>query len=157
MGTTHFKQITSDEANRFVNQFHRHNRKTNQSKFCLGLFSDEGELIGCAICGRPVSITLDDGDTIEILRVCVKEEFKNSNSKIYARVRRICQLFGYKKIITYTLEKEAQSSLLAIRAIPEEHCKPSTWNRPNIGRRRNEQPVYKEPKIRWSIPCEELK
>ena len=150
-----FKHITSDEANRFVNQFHRHNKKTNQSQLCIGLLFDD-ELIGVVICGRPVSITLDDGNTIEILRVCVKLEHKNANSKIYGRVRRICQLLGYSKIITYTLQKESQSSLLAIGAVKECLCKPSTWDRPNINRRRTEQAIYKEPKIRWSIPCESL-
>jgi len=141
--------ITLKEANRFVDMFHRHNKHCRGCKFCLGLIHDN-ELIGVAIVGRPVARNLDNGENLEVLRVCVKDTApKGANSKLYARCRRIGQLMGYKKIFTYTLKSESQSTMKAIGAIPECNVTTKGWNRPN--RKRIEQPVYKQEKIRWVI------
>jgi hypothetical protein len=85
-------------------------------------------LIGVAIIGCPIARMLDDGKTVEILRVCVKEGYPNTNSKLYARAKQICQLMGYKRIITYTLKKEKQSSLKAIQAKKVREIKPRLSN-----------------------------
>ena len=97
------------EANEFVAKFHRHNRPTVGGKFALGAAVD-GKLVGVAIAGRPVARRLDDGKTLEVLRVCT-DGTRNANSFLYGRVKRIGQLMGYKKIITYTLEEESGASL----------------------------------------------
>ena len=136
------------QANCFVDQFHRHNKHVRGCKFCLGLEHDN-ELIGVAIVGRPVARNLDNGENVEILRVCVKEGFKGGCSKLYARCKRIAQMMGYKKIITYTLKSESQSSLKAIGAVPECDVTAQGWNR--LNRHRGEQPVYKQDKIRWEL------
>jgi len=135
-------------ANRFVANFHRHNRKVTGAKFAIGL-TEDSELIGVAIAGRPIARMLNNGKTIEILRVCVKDGFKNANSKLYARMKRICQLMGYEKIITYTLKSENGSSLKAIGAKPVSETRPGDWNR--AGRRRTSQKLYSEPKLRWEL------
>lgn len=135
-------------ANRFVAQFHRHNKKVTGAKFAIGL-TEEGELIGVAIAGRPLARMLNNGKTIEILRVCVKERFKNANSKLYARMKRICQIMGYEKIITYTLKSETGSSLKAIGANIVSETRPGEWNR--TGRRRTSQKIYSETKLRWEL------
>lgn len=140
--------ISIADANRFVAGFHRHNKKVTGAKFAIGL-TEEGELIGVAIAGRPLARLLDNGRVIEILRVCVKEGFKNANSKLYARTKRICQLMGYETIITYTLSNESGSSLRAIRAKPVSEVKPREWDR--TGRRRKSQKIYSETKLRWEI------
>lgn len=140
--------ITIRAANVFVTNFHRHNKKVTGAKFAIGL-TEDCELIGVAIAGRPVARLLDNGKTIEILRVCVKEEYKNANSKLYGRTKRICQLMGYEKIITYTLQTESHASLKAIRAKPVSEVKPRDWDR--LNRRRNSQEIYSEAKIRWEL------
>lgn len=140
--------ITIRDANVFVTNFHRHNKKVTGAKFAIGL-TEDCELIGVAIAGRPVARLLDNGKTIEILRVCVKEGYKNANSKLYGRVKRICQLMGYEKIITYTLQKESNASLKAIRAKPVSEVKPGDWDR--LNRRRKGQEIYSEEKIRWEL------
>ena len=141
--------INLKDANNFVDMFHRHNKHCRGCKFCLGL-SHNNELVGVAIVGRPVSRNLDNGKTLEILRVCVKDTSpKGANSKLYARCRKIGQSMGYKKIITYTLKSESQSSLRAVSARIDGFVKPDSWNRKN--RNRIEQPVYKQEKIRWLI------
>lgn len=48
------RPITFKAACEFVSLHHRHHKPTVGCKFCVGLYEDE-TLIGCAICGRPVS------------------------------------------------------------------------------------------------------
>ena len=57
--------ITLKQANSFVTANHRHHGSVAGCKFALGL--SDGELIGVAICGRPVSRFLDDGLTLEVI------------------------------------------------------------------------------------------
>lgn len=136
------------EANEFVAKFHRHSIPTSGCKFAIGL-EEDNRLIGVAICGRPVARLLDNGKTLEILRVCT-DGTRNANSYLYDKCRKIATLMGYEKVITYTLQNESGSSLKALRAIAEIKTAPQSWDRPN--RKRREQKVYSQPKIRWSIP-----
>ena len=137
------------QANRFVEVFHRHSKKVPGAKFAIGLqVKDNTELIGVAIAGRPLARALDNGKNIEIVRVCVKEGFKNANSMLYGRMRKICNLIGYERIFTYTLQTESGSSLKAIGAVPTPIPK-HTWNRPQ--RKRPFREIYAQPKIRWEL------
>ncbi len=103
--------ITLKEANEFVTNFHRHNKKVQGARFCLGA-SYEDQLVGVAIVGRPVARKMDEGFTAEVTRVCTKEDApKNTNSFLYGRCWRVWQQMGGKRIITYTLQDESGSSL----------------------------------------------
>ena len=118
-------------------------------KFSLGLPHDN-ELIGVAIVGRPVARNLDNGFNLEVLRVCIKDGSpKGANSKLYARCRAIGQMMGYKKIITYTLKSESQTTMKALGAVMESEVKAHQWSRPS--RQRSSQPVYYQDKIRWEL------
>jgi len=143
-----FKAVELREANRFIELFHRHNKPVTRAKFQIGMTCD-GELIGIGIAGRPVARHLDDGKTLEVLRTCIKEGHPNACSKMYARLKRIGLLLGFERVITYTLQREAQSSLKAIGAKIAAEVKPQEWNRPN--RHRTSQKVYTEPKWRWQL------
>jgi hypothetical protein len=137
------------KANSFVDQFHRHNHHTRGHKFSIGLV-EGADLIGVAIAGRPVARKLDDGRTLEILRVCIKPGSpKGANSMLYARCKRIGQIMGYKRIITYTLKTESQSSLKAVGAHIDGETEARSWSRRN--RKRDEQNIYKVEKIRWNL------
>jgi hypothetical protein len=57
---------------------------------------------------------------------------------------------GYKKIITYTLKAESGCSLRAVGARIDGDVKGGSWSR--SGRRRDEQVVFKQDKIRWELP-----
>jgi hypothetical protein len=48
------------------------------------------------IAGRPVARRLDDGKTLEVLRVCT-DGTPNANSFLYGRIKRIALLLGYEK------------------------------------------------------------
>ena len=139
--------LTIKEANRFIRKYHRHNAPVTTGRFAIGA-QKNGKLVGVAIAGNPVARLLCDGETLEVLRVCT-DGTKNVNSFLYQRVKRIAQLMGYKKVITYTLQNESGSSLKAIGAEIESEVKPSSWNRPN--RPRKEQEVYKQKKFRWRL------
>jgi hypothetical protein len=102
------------EANAFVAEHHRHSLPTVGGKFALGV-SVDGKLVGVAIAGRPVARRMDDGSTLEVLRVC-SDGTQNANSFLYGRVVRIARLMGYQKVITYTLEAESGASLRAVGA-----------------------------------------
>jgi hypothetical protein len=102
------------EANEFVGQHHRHNRPTVGSKFALGAVQD-GKLVGVAVAGRPVARRLDDGTTLEILRVAT-DGTPNACSFLYARCAKIARLMGYERVITYTLASEGGASLRAVGA-----------------------------------------
>ncbi len=110
--------IRMSVANDFIAKHHRHNKPVDHRahRFSIGLIDEDGKLIGVAIAGQPIAQKNDDGFTLEILRVCVLEGYPNANSMLYARVKRIGLLMGYRRIITYTLEQESGASLRAVGA-----------------------------------------
>ena len=130
------------QANEFVALHHRHSLPTVGGKFAVG----RGVLVGVVIAGRPVARNLDDGLTLEILRVCT-DGSPNACSFLYARCARIARLMGYARVITYTLESECGASLRAVGAKPTGPLEPGEWDQPS--RPRKSQPVYSEPKYRW--------
>lgn len=103
--------ITLREANAFVDRHHRHHKAVTGHKFSIGC-SQDGQLVGVAIMGRPVSRYLDDGLTLEVNRLCTTGE-KNACSMLYAAAARAAKAMGYHKIITYTLDTEPGTSLRA--------------------------------------------
>ena len=103
--------ITLREANAFGEQFHRHNKPTQGGRFAIGASTGD-EMVGVAIVGRPVSATLQNGETAEVTRVCVVDHApKNTCSFLYGRCWRIWQQMGGQRIVTYTLQEESGSSL----------------------------------------------
>jgi len=135
------------EANQFVALHHRHNLPTTGCKFALGAGQD-GKLVGVAIAGRPVSRRLDDGKTLEVLRVAT-DGTPNACSFLYARTARIARLMGYERIVTYTLASEGGASLRAVGARPTGPLESHEWSNPS--RPRKSQQVYHEPKYRWEL------
>lgn len=137
------------EARTFVANFHRHNGAPAGGKFAIGA-SDGDRLIGVAIVSRPVGRRLDDGQTAEVIRVCVLDDApKGSCSFLYARCWTAAKAMGYSRIVTYTLQSESGASLRGAgwRVLAELTARdPSQWqNRPG----REWQPVVGQAKLRW--------
>lgn len=103
--------IELKDAQNYINKFHRHHQAAHRDKFRIAAMED-GEIIGVVQVGRPVSRVLDDGHTLEVLRLCTTGE-KNVCSFLYSRAARIAKEMGYTKIITYILESETGTSLKA--------------------------------------------
>jgi len=135
------------QANAFVAHHHRHNKPTVGGKFAVGAAQD-GKLVGVAIAGRPVCRRLDDGKTLEVLRVAT-DGTPNACSFLYSRCAKIAKLMGYSTVITYTLASEGGASLRAVGAKPTGPLSSNEWGNPN--RPRKSQPVYHEPKYRWEL------
>lgn len=105
------RPISLKTANAYVEQLHRHNRPVVNHKFSIGAY-EGGVLRGVAICGRPVARVLDNGETLEVYRVCT-DGTKNACSFLYGACARIARELGYAKIVTYILESEPGTSLKA--------------------------------------------
>lgn len=102
--------VTHKDANEFVRRLHRHSRPTLGAIFCVGVA--DNTLRGVAICGRPVARRLDDGATLEILRVAT-DGASNACSMLYGACRRAARALGYSRVLTYTLPEEGGASLKA--------------------------------------------
>ena len=137
------RPLTFKEACQFVDQHHRHHRPSVGCKFCIGLYDDE-KLIGCAICGRPVSRHLDNGLVCEITRLCT-DGTRNACSMLYGACCRTAKAMGYKSIITYILASENGASLKASGFSCEGAAGGTHWT----GVRNKGQDMPKEMKTRW--------
>ena len=137
------RPITFRQASDYINQHHRHHRATVGCKFCIGLYEGE-KLIGCAVCGRPVSRYLDDGLTCEINRVCT-DGTRNACSMLYGACCRAAKAMGSRQIITYTLESESGTSLKASNFLDDGIAGGEIWT----GNRKRNNGVPQEKKRRW--------
>ena len=135
--------ITFKEANAYVAQNHRHHKPVVGCKFCIGC--EEGEqLVGVAICGRPVSRLLDNGKTLEINRLCT-DGTRNACSMLYGACVRIAREMGYDKVITYILASEDGASLRAANFTCEGEAGGTIWT----GARKRDNGVPREMKKRY--------
>lgn len=135
--------ITLKAANEYVAQNHRHHKPTVGCKFCIGC-EDGEQLVGVAICGRPVSRHLDDGKTLEINRLCT-DGSRNACSKLYGACVRIAREMGYAKVITYILASENGASLKAANFVCEGEAGGKMWT----GSRKRDNGVPQEMKKRY--------
>jgi hypothetical protein len=146
--------LTRAQARTFVALVHRHSDPPVGDVFRVGL-QINGDLVGVAIAGRPVARLLDDGYTLEVTRVCVRDDTpENACSRLYGAACRAAAALGYHRVITYTLEHERASSVRAAGFVPDgdvEHR--DTWARPK--RPRHDLNLFGErtrdvgPKRRW--------
>lgn len=105
------RPISLKDANMYVMENHRHHDKVQGHKFSISCYND-GKLCGVAIVGRPLSRHLDNGERLEVLRLCT-DGTHNACSTLYGRCARIAKDMGYKEILTYILESESRTSLIA--------------------------------------------
>jgi hypothetical protein len=103
--------IDFDEAAEFVRQHHRHHLPSVGWKYGIAAHKD-GQIVGVITVGRPVARMLDNGYTLEVTRCCT-DGTRNACSILYGAAWRAAKALGYKRMITYTLESEPGTSLLA--------------------------------------------
>jgi hypothetical protein len=134
--------LTLLEARTFVAEHHRHNGPPLSWLFGAGLAVD-GELVGVVLVGRPLARPLDDGRTVEILRVCTLGD-RNAASTLYGAACRAARALGYRRAITYTLRSEPGSSVRASGfELEAQLSKRKPWG--NAGRYRYERTLWGEP------------
>lgn len=149
--------ISLKTANGFVEEFHRRHFKVQGHKFSIGVMYRD-KLVGVCIAGRPVSRYYDNGNTIEVTRLCTDGTY-NACSILYARAAKIAKDMGYSKIITYILQSESGASLKASGWICEGEAGGGNWDcksRPrelipsqmSLFPQKEKYPT--EKKVRWS-------
>ena len=139
----HLIPITISDAKVFVKRNHRHHLPPQGGLFAVAVGGDEVE--GVAIVGRPVARMLQDGWTAEVTRLCTLGK-KNACSMLYSACWRACRSLGYRLLVTYTLDTEPGTSLVAAGWKRVGEAGGGSWSVPSRPR------VDKHPlqmKIRW--------
>jgi hypothetical protein len=119
--------ISLAEANEFVMRYHRHHGKVQGHKFSIAV-NDGEQVVGVVIVGRPVARMLDDGWTLEVTRLCT-DDTPHVASKLYAAAWRAARAMGYRRLITYTLDSESGTSLVAAGWKCVGQAGGGSWNR----------------------------
>lgn len=158
-GRPYLVPMTLRKSNDFVAAHHRHNGRTarNGGKWSCGL-AVGGKLVGVAIVGNPLSATLMDGWTAEVLRVCTIEAApKGACSMLYQACWRAWRAMGGQRLITYTLQTESGASLRGAgwRVVGQTKPVKDGWRKDDhLNGTRTHSPVMLEVKNRWQMDAE---
>jgi hypothetical protein len=126
---------------------HRHSVPPRGGVFCVGLW-DGDVLAGVGIAGRPVARALDDGRTLEVLRVCTNGA-RNGCSMLYGALRSAGRALGYIRFVTYTRADELGTSLRAAGWRQAAEVRGRSWDAPSRPRVDRDERV---DRIRWEWP-----
>jgi hypothetical protein len=138
--------LTLAEARRYVAEHHRHNEPPRGHKFSIGLRQD-GELVGVVIASRPVARGLDDGTTIEIIRLTTVGE-RNACSRLYSAACRAAGAMGYRRAVTYTLAEENGASVKASGFTRDGQTSGGEWSpAPGVWRQAENPRLFDAPKM----------
>jgi hypothetical protein len=105
--------VTFAQAAAFVEAIHRHHGAPAENEFSVGVRLDQ-RLVGVAIVGRPVARLLDDGYTLEVIRLAT-DGAPHAASKLYAAAWRAARNLGYLRMVTYT-QPDAGEASASLRA-----------------------------------------
>lgn len=138
------RPVTLAQAAQFVFDHHRHSDPPRGGKFAIALMRGD-DLVGVAIAGRPVSRVLQRAGYMEIIRVCVVPGVEGGCSMLYTRCKRIGQLMGYERFVSYNVDGETGASLRAAGFQPVATVVGRQWGCPS--RPRHEREV--QNRTRW--------
>lgn len=110
-------RVELSEANAFVVATHRHHGRVLSHRFSVAV-RRHGEIVGVAICGRPVARAVDQKHVLEVLR-CATDGTRNACSCLYGKAMRVARELGFRAVITYTLASEDGASMRALGWWPE--------------------------------------
>lgn len=136
--------VTLTEACAFVTAHHRHCKRRGIHKYSVGAALG-GKLVGVAIVARPVARALDDGETLEVARVCT-DGTANACSFLYGAACRVAKALGYSSVTTYTLTSEPGTSLIAAGFTRESLSSGRSWD---CGKRKRPDALPPSVKVRW--------
>lgn len=141
----HHQRIEFSSAAAFVAEHHRHHTPPIGHLFSIGAFMG-ADMVGVAIVGRPVARGRDDGLTAEVTRLCVLETARNAASFLLGKCSRAALAMGFRRIGTYTLQREGGASLRAAGWVAISEVKGRSWDTPSR-RRTDKHPT--ENKTLW--------
>lgn len=94
------------DASAFVRLHHRHHRPPRGGLFAVAVAVEAVETVcGVAIVGRPVSRMLQDGWTVEVIRLAT-DGTPSACTALYGAAWRAARAMGYRRAVTYTLPAE---------------------------------------------------
>lgn len=137
--------LTRDKANDVVTKLHRHHPRVVGHRFAIGTETDDGQLVGVAMAGRPVARCIDQDRIVEVTRVAT-DGTQNACSKLYGACCRIAAEMGFLYAMTYTLASEPGTSLVAAGWHRIRLVKGRSWDTPSR-RRADKHPT--EDKVLW--------
>lgn len=142
--------IKWSDAKAFVREHHRHCKPPAGWRFGAGIRNGH-TLIGVVMVGRPVARKLDRTKVVEVNRLCIRTDIAtglawNACSMGYGWAAREAKKRGFERVITYTLDSEAGTTLKAAGWTPEAVTRGGSWNRPSRART-DAAPTVK--KTRW--------
>ena len=143
------RPMTQREARAWVQATHRHLSAPRGDVIRVALADDTGAIRAVAMAGRPVARALDDGLTLEVIRVA-SDGAHNACSMLYGALRRAGVALGYRRFITYTLPEEGGASLRAAGWTLDGEAGGGEWNCPSRQRRPAERPQVKHRWV-WSV------
>ena len=142
-------------ARLYIAEHHRHNAAPNGGLFAAGVEDEDGALRGVAIVARPVARLNADGWTCEVTRCCT-DGARNACSMLYGAAARAAKALGYRRILTYTLDREPGIALRAAGWKEVAKVRGQSWNRKGRPRQSvvcdllGERSKYsQEDKVRW--------
>jgi len=144
----HLVPISLATAQDGIRRWHRHHPPhLGDLGIRVGCATDDGLLVGVGVAGRPVARGLDDGRTVEVVRVAT-DGHRNANSMLYGALARAVFALGYTRIITYTEGSESGASLRAAgwRIIAERPAR-GGWSHPS--RPRDDRAYRAVPRTLW--------
>lgn len=141
------RPIELRDANAFVCRLHRHHEPVYRDKMRVAAY-DGDTLVGVAQLARPVSRMLDDGRTIEVVRLCT-DGTHNACSFLYGRAARVARELGYSRIITYILDTEDGASLRAAGWHKEADTRGGKWDCPSRPRQTTAPTSRKQRWAKW--------
>jgi hypothetical protein len=116
------RPITQRAARAWVTEHHRHLGARLPAGDVIRAAAYDGErMVGVAFAGRPVARHLDDGATLEILRVAVLPDARNACSLLYGALRRAGIALGWSRFVTYTLPSEGGGLAARLRLARGHH------------------------------------
>ncbi|WP_431973978.1 XF1762 family protein [Micromonospora haikouensis] len=136
-------------ARAFVALHHRHNPAPVGHKFSLGVVDRQGVCRGVAVVGRPVARMLDDGQTLEVTRVCT-DGTNNACSALLGAAWRAARELGFRRLITYTQATETGASLRGAGWNQVAEIRPRQgWS--SKGRPRHDKHPTRVRRLRWQV------
>jgi hypothetical protein len=118
------------DALAFVRDVHRRQPKVQGAMWCVSVRSG-ADIVGVALVGWPARMhSSDECDTLCVLRVAVKEGYRNACSMLYGACWRAARAMGADSMVTFTHDDEPGTSLRAAGWIEGGLTEGGEWSRP---------------------------
>lgn len=139
------RSISLAEAQAFVTRHHAHALAPVSWKFGCGI-DDRLGLVGVVMVGRPVARGLDDGQTLEITRLCTLAGAQHAASILLGAACRAAKALGYRRVVTYTRQDEDGVCCKAAGFTPASTVRGRRWSCKSRPRRDRHEII---DRVRW--------